>query len=165
MIGTEQKLWQRMRDTAPKALEMTRIETPTRAGVSDVEYVVRGGVHGWIELKTSSTKNESSLLTLHTPLTLQQLTWLLSHHNPKTHLCSWLLIGFLGPRTWRMFMLVPPKHATGLLHMRRAPLLHDLLRRPEVSTFTNVRLMLDFVAKRAESRMIDTKLKEKETDK
>lgn len=119
MIGTESKLWEALDSHAPNESTFTRIETITRLGVSDVEYALKPW-HGWIELKTSSSRRNGRL-TLHSAFTLPQAQWLAVHHDPKHHMRSWLLIGFLGPRTWREFMLLPPNAAIHLVHVRKAP--------------------------------------------
>lgn len=113
MIGTEKRLWATLKATNEKSedarMKMTRIETSTVTGVSDIEYVSpKTGWHGWIELKTSSTKKLDAAIRLHHPLSLQQLAWLVSHNAPQYHLRSWLLVGFLGARTWREFALLAP---------------------------------------------------------
>ena len=110
MIGTEAALWRALRGARTRRDLLTRVETgETASGVSDVEYVLRSsGHHGWIELKTFSTDNETRALRLHSPFTFAQASWLLSHHIPERKLVSWLLLGRLGPRTWRELILVPP---------------------------------------------------------
>ena len=54
MIGTESKLRQTLDAASDDAKHtLTRIETSTIDGVSDVEYVASPW-HGWIELKTAN---------------------------------------------------------------------------------------------------------------
>ena len=110
MIGTETALWRALRGARERRDLFTRVETgETASGVSDVEYVLRAsGHHGWIELKTFSTERDDRTIRLHSPFTFPQASWLLSHHMPERKLISWLLLGRLGPRTWRELILVPP---------------------------------------------------------
>lgn len=126
MIGTESKLWETL-ERAAKGTDcnMNRIETTTRNGVSDVEYVTPKW-NGWIELKTSSAMKDSSKLTLHCPYTSWQLQWLLDHDKPTRNLRSWLLIGRIGSRTWKEFLLLPPRLSVACLQFRKVPRIDKL---------------------------------------
>ncbi len=129
MIGTESKLWENL-ERAAKGTDcnMNRIETITRNGVSDVEYVTPT-CHGWIELKTSSAQKENSLLTLHTPYTSQQLQWLLDHDNPKKNMRSWLLIGRTGSRTWKEYLLLTPRASVICMQFRKVSRISEVYLR------------------------------------
>jgi hypothetical protein len=128
MIGTEQRLWKVLKRSADavKKDSFTRIETATVDGVSDVEYVLYPW-HGWVELKTVTWPRQGKPFSLHTPFTLAQCTWLLNHDNVGLHMRSWLLIGVVGARTWKRFILVPANLSTFLLHVRKAPAHEKLL--------------------------------------
>jgi hypothetical protein len=126
MIGTESKLWDNLQNAAKgTSCNMTRIETSTCNGVSDVEYVTSNW-HGWIELKTSSAQRETSLLNLHTPYTSAQLQWLLDHHDVERHLRSWLVIGRVGVRTWREYLLIPPRESVICMQFRKVSRVIDV---------------------------------------
>lgn len=132
MIGTESKLWANLQNAAEgTACHMTRIETSTCSGVSDVEYVTDNW-HGWVELKTSSAQRETSLFTLHSPYTTAQAQWLLDHHDPTKHLRSWLIVGRTGPRTWKEYVLIPPRHSVICLHIRKASRMLDVFSKQGV---------------------------------
>lgn len=126
MIGTESKLWENL-ERAAKGTDctMNRIETTTRNGVSDVEYVTPEW-HGWIELKTSSAQRDNSLLTLHTPYTSQQLQWLLDHDDRDHSLRSWLLIGRVGVRTWKEYLLMTPRASVMCMQFRKVSRVSDV---------------------------------------
>jgi hypothetical protein len=110
MIGTESKLWQSMSRYREQFKSLTRIESPIVCGIPDVEYV-SPFAHGWIELKTASPPLKGKKYFLHSYFTLAQSSWLLSHHQPTNNLRSYLLLGVLGPRTWRRFVLLEPNAA------------------------------------------------------
>lgn len=125
MIGTESKLWQLTKSTIERqglkdTYRLTRVESgATKAGISDVEYVVPRW-HGWVEYKVSSSRASGKVI-LHHAFSLSQWEWLLHHHEPAMRMRSWVLIGFTGVRSWREFMLVPAPAAGLLLHVREAP--------------------------------------------
>lgn len=121
MIGTEKALWRALSNASQPRDLFTRIETgATAPGVSDVEYVLRDtGQHGWVELKTFATDRDDKSISLHAPFTFAQASWLLSHHMPEHRMYSWLLLGRLGPRTWKELILVPPDIAVTKLMMGR----------------------------------------------
>ena len=128
MIGTEQKVWEGLRKAAEQIdgrFTLTRIETLTRVGVSDVEYA-SSHAHGWVEIKTSSSR-ETGNLVLHHPFSIAQQQWLSLHHDPKRYLHSWLLVGVLGARTWRELLLLPPAVSIQLVHVRPAPLYEHIM--------------------------------------
>jgi len=129
MIGTEKALWRSLSKASEPRDLLTRIETgETASGVSDIEYVFRHtGRHGWVELKTFSTDRNDKPITLHTPFTFGQASWLLAHNIPEQKLFSYLLLGRLGPRTWREMFLVPADIAVTKMMMKRRPLTVDLL--------------------------------------
>ncbi len=130
MIGTERALWRTLSAASDPRDQLTRIETGvTMTGVSDVEYVFRTtGHHGWVELKTFAIERDDRPFTLHSPFTFAQASWLLLHHMPEHKLVSWLLLGRLGPRTWKEFILVPPDIAvTRLMEGRRRPTVDKLV--------------------------------------
>lgn len=130
MTGTETALWRALSKAQQPRDLFTRIETGgTVGGVSDVEYVLRAsGHHGWIELKTFSTDDDTRAIRLHSPFTFPQASWLLAHHMPERKLISWLLLGRLGPRTWRELILVPPDIAvTHLMSGRRTASVEKLI--------------------------------------
>lgn len=131
MIGTETALWKKLaqaKEQLPRGdgYSLTRIETDTALGVSDVEYRTKR-FHGWIELKTTSVKRPDSKLILHCPYTLAQYRWLSDHQNTLFYLRSWLLIGRTGPRTWQEWIMIPPEPSVKLLSVRVAPTLRSVL--------------------------------------
>lgn len=132
MIGTESKLWENLQNAAKgTSCHMTRIETSTCNGVSDVEYVTDNW-HGWIELKTCSIQRDTSLFTLHSPYTTAQAQWLIDHHDPDKNLRSWLLIGRIGSRTWKEYILIPPRQSIVCLHIRKASRATTVFGKPGV---------------------------------
>lgn len=154
MIGPESRLWTTLAANATAAQaahgldvrSFTRIETATQVGVSDVEYAI-DRFCGWIELKTSSVRKETSKLTLHSPFTTSQWRWLSRHHRPSANQRSWLLVGRLGPRTWTEFLLLTPRPAFVLTQMRVAPLLQEVRELPGVYTFAHALDLLHFIGK------------------
>lgn len=137
MIGTENKLWDNIGRAAKGTdCNMNRIETTTRDGVSDIEYVAQGKRkkvwHGWIELKTSSAQKDSSKLTLHTPYTPAQVQWLLDHDNPEQNMRSWLLIGRVGVRTWKEYLLITPRASVMCMQFREVPRVADVYNKQGV---------------------------------
>ncbi len=110
MIGTESKLWRSMSRYREQFKSLTRIESPIVCGIPDVEYV-SPFANGWIEIKTASPPLKGKKYFLHSYFTMAQCSWLLSHHQPSNNLRSYLLLGVLGPRTWRRFVLLEPKAA------------------------------------------------------
>ena len=131
MISTESKLWQHLvgevEHQEPDAA-FHRFESPITPGASDVHYVTAHWC-GWIELKTAAWPRGKDPLRLHSPFTLAQATWSLNHHAPQRHLRSWLLVGIIGPRTWKGFVLCNPANAVQLLNVRSSmPLQRFLLR-------------------------------------
>lgn len=121
MIGTEKALWRALSNASGPRDLLTRVETGmTAGGVSDIEYVFRTtGHHGWLELKTFATDRDDRPISLHTPFTFAQASWLMAHHMPELKMYSWLLLGRLGPRTWKELILVPPDIAAVKLMMGR----------------------------------------------
>jgi hypothetical protein len=142
MIGTESKLWQHLRteiaEQVPRAA-FDRIESPITPGASDVHYVMKPW-SGWIELKTAAWPRRINRgITLHSPFSLSQLGWLLMHHDRAHHLRSWLLIGIIGPRTWRNFLLCEPTPSTRLLAIRKATALELFLTLPGVYNIPDIK--------------------------
>ncbi len=118
MIDTEAKLWAKL-DAATKSRGLfTRIETSTVAGVSDVEYVMEPWC-GWVELKTCNHPRPGKPYSPHSEFTLSQASWLLAHHNTRFYQSSWLLMGVIGPLTWREYILLEPTQALMLLRGRK----------------------------------------------
>lgn len=116
---TEQKLWETLRHTSVAGLALTRIETGTRLGVSDIEYVGTQA-HGWVELKVGVVGKVS--LKLGHAVTKEQAVWLLEHQRPSIKLISWVLIGIYQPGVsqWDQFLVLPPDAAALLAMPRRA---------------------------------------------
>jgi len=139
VIGTEQKLWEAMRRECPQGLKLARIETATHDGVADVEYVSRTA-SGWIELKTSSAVRT---LRLHHPLSVQQMQWVIEHHAPTRNLRSYVLIGILGPRTWRGLVLLEPPAIAFVVKGRKTTALAKVLAHPKARWFKNVAQALE----------------------
>ena len=138
MIGTEQRLWRIMKtETDLTPHKFTRIETSTVEGVADVEYVAHPW-QGWIELKTANLPRIGRAFFLHSPFTLAQCSWLLAHDAPKYHMRSWLLLGLIGSRTWKGFVLFPATMTTHLLHVRKSPAHDWLLNRKGVKLCTKM---------------------------
>lgn len=144
MIGTESRLWQMLRDNVGEHYadaHFARIESPITPGCSDVHYALQPWT-GWIELKTASKPRPHKPLSLHSPLTLAQASWLLHHRDTQNYQRSWLLIGLLGPRTWRGFLLVAPVPALKLLKVRKGEPFEDFLLRPEVYPLPTIKDVL-----------------------
>lgn len=128
MTATESRLWRRLYTCARRmgrTTLFTRIETSTCLGVADVEYVTPR-LHGWIELKTTHTKQQDTPLALGSPFTVQQYNWLRAHDSPATNLRSWLLIGCHSATRWSSFILVPTQVAVRFLTKTHRPSLQDL---------------------------------------
>lgn len=135
MIGTESKLWENLQNAARGTpCHMTRIETSTANGVSDVEYVTENW-HGWIELKTCSVQRDTSLFTLHCPYTTAQAQWLIDHHDLGKSLRSWLIVGRIGSRTWKEYILIPPRESVICLHIRKASRLSEVFKKQGVMRY------------------------------
>lgn len=110
-MTTEAQLWRTFEGAARGTdVELTRIETSTVVGVSDVEYVTPLW-HGWIETKVALTKRDTTPLKCTHPLTLEQYGWIVRHHGVTRSLRSWVLIGLGGAPRWRGFLLVPAPQA------------------------------------------------------
>ena len=142
MIGTESKLWKRMTDVNAEGgwtrlRSLDRIESPITPGASDIVYSGRVN-SGWIELKTASWPRAGRAFTLHSPFTAAQSTWLLSHHNPAHNQRSYLLLGIIGPRTWREFILFDARTAVALLQGRAGVPHEKLLKRIGVRQFSSM---------------------------
>ena len=117
---TEDQLWRAMARDPYERLELTRIETGSRLGVSDVEYVGTNA-HCWVELKVAKAPGDKVLdhqVRLQHPLTTEQSIWLITHDRPRIRLVSWLLVGLAKGRGWGAFLLVRPEVAA-LVAMRR----------------------------------------------
>lgn len=143
MIGTESKLWKRMTmaDLVAPLPSLRRIESAITPGASDVVYTGRVNA-GWIELKTSAWPRARRPFTLHSPFTIEQSRWLLSHDNPTHHLRSWILLGVIGPRTWQRFILFNPQDSIALLQGRKGVAHEILLRRHAVREFFSMEEVL-----------------------
>ena len=131
MIGTESKLWKILDQASQDAGVFTRIETSTAVGIADVEYVAQPW-HGWLELKTASMPRAGKPFSLHSPFTIAQCSWLVSHNAPRHFLRSWVLIGVIGARRWKQFILLPAQHTVHLIHVRKSPAHEWLLKRKGV---------------------------------
>lgn len=122
MISTESKLWKLLRQTVKAACpehKYTRIETGgTVEGVSDIEYAAFPW-RGWIELKTAIWPRPGRPFRLQSAYTLAQCSWQVSHHDLASNLRSWVLIGIVGIRTWRSFILIPAPLTTHLIQGRK----------------------------------------------
>lgn len=144
MNGTESKLWRRMAEMN-EALgypirSLRRFESPITPGASDVEYVAKKYC-GWIELKTCSMPRAERPFTLHCAFTVAQSEWLLSHSMTKCQR-SWLMLGVLGPRTWRRFILVDPENAIALIAGRDGIPHEELLIRSAVRAYDRMEDLL-----------------------
>jgi hypothetical protein len=133
VISTEQRLWQVVKKQTDKlpAVTYTRIETGTIDGVSDIEYVAPPWC-GWIELKTARMPRAGKPFSLQSDFTLLQCDWLLRHHVLSQRLRSWVLLGVVGQRTWKEFVLFPAPLTTYLLRARKGPAHEWLLARKGV---------------------------------
>lgn len=126
VMRTEEQLWSTLkRNMDGHGVDMTRIETSTVDGVSDVEYVTRP-YHGWLELKVAPTNSRKGELRLSHQLTLEQYRWLLRHDNVTWHLRSWVLVGLGGNARWRGFLLVPAMYAWPVCGESARPHIKDL---------------------------------------
>lgn len=128
---TENQLWQALTRYPCKGLELTRIETSIRLGVSDIEYV-GANAHGWVEMKVARQPSARILdrpVRLQHPLTTEQSVWLLGHDRPRIQLVSWLLIGLFDVG-WDAFLLVRPI-IIPLLNSRRGITWRELREHPD----------------------------------
>lgn len=107
-------MWDKLRAVVREPDHVTRIETSTALGVSDVEYVI-GTYHGWLELKRSTAKLSSSKIALSTDYTTQQYQWLLAHHRPQNNLCSFLVIGRMFKAPVVEWFVIPAIHTAMVL--------------------------------------------------
>lgn len=131
-------MWEQLRDAVKKVGEpgrFTRIETGDIVlGVSDIEYVTPK-FHGWVESKVMAASRDTSTFMFKTPFKVEQMQWVLEHHNPKRYLVSWLLVG--QPRSilqgvgWERWFLLPAPVTTRLLKTIR-PTIGEVLQWPEV---------------------------------
>lgn len=145
MIGTESRLWQVMEHAVSQCYKdacFTRVESPITPGCSDVEYTRMGPWKGWIELKTANVPRARRGVRLHSPFTFAQAAWLLTHQNEKTWQRSWLLIGLIGPRTWRSFVLVDPVQALKLLSVRKSEAHEEFFARKGVHMLKSMKEVL-----------------------
>lgn len=117
---------------------MHRIESGITPGASDVEYAAHV-FHGWIELKTAAQPRKGKPYALHCAFTTTQSEWLLQHNDTKQYLRSWLLLGIIGPRTWREFILIDPNNAIALLQGRTGIAHEELLVRAGVHQYASMR--------------------------
>ena len=142
MNGTESRLWDKMKEHDAVLKSLRRIESPITPGASDVEYV-GARQHGWIELKTAAQPRKGRPYSLHCDFTVAQSEWLLAHDHPPTNLRSFLLIGILGPRTWREFVLIDARNSIALIKGRDGVPHEELLKRKGVDVFVVMRQLID----------------------
>lgn len=131
-------MWDKIVEHKDLLRSIRRIESPITPGASDVVYVGHK-YHGWIELKTTQKPRPRRPFSLHSPYTLTQNEWLLAHNDPKQSLRSWLLLGIIGPRTWRGFVLVDPKNSVALLQGRKGIPHEELINRPGVRQYETIK--------------------------
>lgn len=134
MIGTESKLWALLDSNVSehyRTAHFSRIESAITPGCSDIHYAMTPWA-GWIELKTASPPREGKALALHSPFTFAQASWLLNNNETADHQRSWMLIGILGARTWKGFVLVQPVPALKLLKVRKGEAFDKFLLRAGV---------------------------------
>jgi hypothetical protein len=151
--GTEKALWTRLQGVALETssrtetgMHFTRIECSSALGVSDVEYVMLPR-HGWIELKAATSKGDSKPLRLHEPFKATQAQWLISHHSPANNLHSFLLVGIMGQREWKEYLVLTARASLALLHRRLAPTYGTLKQTPGVVHCTNMKSVLRAISR------------------
>jgi hypothetical protein len=145
MIATETKMWERLKNTAAKvfpSFQLTRIESDTGLGISDVEYVADNW-NGWIELKVTTVVRPSSRIALHCPFTMHQYIWLATHTRHNRFRRSWLLIGRAGDRAWKEWLLVPSDQSIRLCNTRPEITLQDTYDLPGVHRCKNPQGVLE----------------------
>lgn len=146
MNGTEARLWKVLSGAAnANGYEdsFTRVESSTVDGISDVEYVIKGKPwHGWIELKTVNMPLMRRPFSLHTPFTLAQMAWLIRHDDHAHYLRSWLMLGVIGARTWKYFVLVPAKLSIYFVNVRKGTPHEILLSMPGVLITNDIKEVL-----------------------
>jgi hypothetical protein len=134
MRKTEQKLWDGMRNNAPKTAWLQRIENVVAPGTTDVMVII-DGVVSFVELKACAAwpaRASTPLLGNGRGLNPDQVNWLLDCVSFDGN--AWVLIGVGNGRERELFM-VHGAHARVINKMTREELATHRMTWDEVFEF------------------------------